>query len=179
MASFRDLTRLFNGFSLIANQFAKRSLPNSTTSDFQTLIKKALVSATDLSGITKGKVRHFPDTPPSSTATRRHDAAASSSVVFFSDDIPSSQSHSTPTTTTTVTNIDDVAKSSSDANHDAKEEKSEVVTSAETVNQVESEEVAPALAPSPPPLRKRRPRERKVPATPFSRAIGLVLFDFV
>ncbi|KHN14242.1 protein ABC transporter 1, mitochondrial [Glycine soja] len=172
MASFRDLTRLFNGFSLIANQFAKRSLPNSTTSDFQTLIKKALVSATDLSGITKGKVRHFPDTPPSSTATRRHDAAASSSVVFFSDDIPSSQSHSTPTTTTTVTNIDDVAKSSSDANHDAKEEKSEVVTSAETVNQVESEEVAPALAPSPPPLRKRRPRERKVPATPFSRAIG-------
>lgn len=46
------------------------------------------------------------------------------------------------------------------------------MTSAETVNQVESEEVAPALAPSPPPLRKRRPRERKVPATPFSRAIG-------
>lgn len=186
MASFRDLTRLLNGLSLIANEFAKRSLP-ATTSDFETLIKKTLVSATDLSGITKGKVRHFPDTPPSSTATRRHDAAASSSVVFFADDNPSSQSHSTPATTT-VTNIDDVAYSSSDANHRqasdanvcaAEEEKSGVVTSAETVNQGASRELAPAPEPPPSPLRKRRPRERKVPATPFSRALGSVLFYFI
>ncbi|KAH1058121.1 hypothetical protein GLYMA_02G006500v4 [Glycine max] len=179
MASFRDLTRLLNGLSLIANEFAKRSLP-ATTSDFETLIKKTLVSATDLSGITRGKVRHFPDTPPSSNTTQHDHAAASSSVVFFADDNPSSQSHSTPATTT-VTNIDDVAYSSSDANHRqasdanvcaAEEEKSEVVTSAETVNQGASRELAPAPEPPPSPLRKRRPRERKVPATPFSRALG-------
>lgn len=48
------------------------------------------------------------------------------------------------------------------------------MTSSETVNRGVSGEVAP-----PPPLRKRRPRERKVPATPFSRALGLVLFDFI
>ncbi|KAG4917192.1 hypothetical protein JHK87_054749 [Glycine soja] len=179
MASFRDLTRLLNGLSLIANEFAKRSLP-ATTSDFETLIKKTLVSATDLSGITRGKVRHFPDTPPSSNTTQHDHAAASSSVVFFADDNPSSQSHSTPATTT-VTNIDDVAYSSSDANHRqasdanvcaAEEEKSGVVTSAETVNQGASRELAPAPEPPPSPLRKRRPRERKVPATPFSRALG-------
>ncbi|RDX73850.1 Protein ABC transporter 1, mitochondrial, partial [Mucuna pruriens] len=165
MASFRDLTRLFNGLSLIANEFAKRSLP-ATTRDFETLIKKTLVSATDLSGITKGKVRQFPN-PSNST---HHDATASSSVVFFTD-TTSSQSDSTPITTTTITNVDDVAYSSSDANHRqasdanvcaAAEEKSEALTSAETVNRE-----APAL-----PLRKRRPRERKVPATPFSRALG-------
>lgn len=48
------------------------------------------------------------------------------------------------------------------------------MTSSETVNRGVSGEVAPL-----PPLRKRRPRERKVPATPFSRALGLVLFDFI
>ncbi|TKY52390.1 AarF domain-containing protein kinase 4 [Spatholobus suberectus] len=155
MASFRDLTRLLNGLSLIANEFAKRSLPG----DFETLIKKTLVSATDLSGITKGKLRQFPNPPPSPNAT------ASNSVVFFTDN-PSSQSDST--TTTTTTNIDDVAYSSSDANVCAvAEEKSEVLTSSETVNQGASGEVAPS-----PPLRKRKPRERKVPATPFSRALG-------
>ncbi|KAK7392166.1 hypothetical protein VNO78_20596 [Psophocarpus tetragonolobus] len=156
MASFRDLTRLFNGLSLVANELAKRSLP----ADFETLIKNTLVSATDLSGITKGKLRQF------SNPTQRH-AAASSSVVFFTDHIPSSQSDSILPPSATA-NIDDVAFSSSDANVcAAPEEKSEVVTAAETVNHGANVEVAPS-----PPLRKRRPRERKVPATPFSRALG-------
>lgn len=173
MASFRDLTRLLNGLSLIANEFAKRSLP-ATTDNFETLIKKTLVSATDLSGITKGNVRQF------NNPSTRHDSTASDSVVFFTDN-SSCQSHSTPVTTTA--NIDDdVVHSSSDANHQqasnanvcaVSEEKSEALTSVETVNQGASvEEEKPS-----PPLRKRRPRERKVPATPFSRALGLVLFD--
>jgi len=178
-SSFRDLTRLFNGLSLIAHEFANRSLP-ATTDNFQTLIKKTLLSATDLTGLTKGKLRQFPNSPPSANPTEH---TASSSVVFFTHANPS-QSDSTPTTTTpTVTNDDAVAHSPSDAYNRqasdadvcaAEEEKSEVLTTAETVNQGASGEVAPS-----PPSRKRRPRERKVPATPFSRALGLVLFDFV
>ncbi|XP_047164557.1 protein ABC transporter 1, mitochondrial [Vigna umbellata] len=175
-SSFRDLTRLFNGVSLIANEFAKRSLP-ATTDDFQTLIKKTLLSATDLTGLTKGNLRQFPNSPPSANPTPHRADTASSSVVFFTDGNPS-QSESTATTTTTppITNDDVVAYSPSDAYHRqasdanvcaAEEEKSEVVTSSETVNRGVSGEVAPL-----PPLRKRRPRERKVPATPFSRALG-------
>lgn len=182
-SSFRDLARLFNGVSLIANEFAKRSLP-ATTDDFQTLIKKTLLSATDLTGLTKGNLRQFPNSPPSANPTPHRADAASSSVVFFTDGNPS-QSESTPTTTTTppIINDDGVTYSPSDAYHRlasdanvcaAEEEKSEVVTSSETVNRGVSGEVAPL-----PPLRKRRPRERKVPATPFSRALGLVLFDFI
>ncbi|XP_027936948.1 protein ABC transporter 1, mitochondrial [Vigna unguiculata] len=173
---FRDLTRLFNGVSLIANEFAKRSLP-ATTDDFQTLIKKTLLSATDLTGLTKGNLRQFPNSSPSANPTPHHADTPSSSVVFFTDGNPS-QSESTPTTTTTtpITDDDGVVHSPSDAYHPqasdanvcaAEEEKSEVVTSSETVNRGVSGEVAP-----PPPLRKRRPRERKVPATPFSRALG-------
>ncbi|KAK7356235.1 hypothetical protein VNO80_15503 [Phaseolus coccineus] len=171
-SSFRDLTRLFNGLSLIANEFANRSLP-ATTDNFQTLIKKTLLSATDLTGLTKGKLRQFPNPPPSANPTEH---TASSSVVFFTHANPS-QSDSTPTTTTpTITNDDAVAHSPSDAFHRqasdadvcaAEEEKSEVLTTAEAVGQGASGEVAPS-----PPSRKRRPRERKVPATPFSRALG-------
>ncbi|XP_020226159.1 protein ABC transporter 1, mitochondrial [Cajanus cajan] len=143
MGSFRDLTRLLNGLSLVANEFAKRSLP----ADFQTLINKTLVSATDLSGITKGKLHSF---PTASSSTTSH------SVVVFADN-PSSPSHST--------NIDRLADSSSHADVSAlAEDKCEPLTSPET------EEKPPP--PPPPPLRRRRPRERKVPATPFTRALG-------
>jgi len=181
MASSRDLTRLFNGLSLIANEFAKRSLP-AATDNFETLIKKTLLSATDLTGLTKGKLRQFSNPPPSANPTRDHADAASSSVVYFTDGNPSQSDSTSTTTTATITNDDGVTCSPSDACHPqasgadvcaAEEEKSEVVTSVETVNQGASREVAPS-----PPLRKRRPRERKVPATPFSRALGLVLFDF-
>ncbi|XP_027367530.1 protein ABC transporter 1, mitochondrial [Abrus precatorius] len=165
MASLKDLARLFNGLSLIANEFVKHSSP-------QTLIKTALLSATDLSGITKGKLHQF-----SNPKTTRHDATASHSLIFLTDN-PSPQSHSTsPPTTTAVTNNHDAAPISSESNHRqhsdvidcaaAAERVDEIPSSAETVNECVSEEVAPA-----PPLKKRRPRERKVPATPFSRALG-------
>ncbi|XP_061354048.1 protein ABC transporter 1, mitochondrial [Gastrolobium bilobum] len=180
MASVRDLTRLFNGISLIANEFVKRSLPfeSATTGEFETLIKKTLVSATDLTGITKGKVRQFSNPGPTSSTTR---ATATDSVVYFTDQPSQSDSTLPATITVTKTNDDVFADFStkennrvpsdsveaSDANVAVKEV--EIPSSAaENVNQDASREVAPA----PPPLRKRRPREMKVPATPFSRALG-------
>lgn len=181
MASMRDLTRLINGLSLIANEFAKRSLP-ARAGDFETLIKNALLSATDLSGITRGKVRQFSHPSPSH---------ASSSSVVFSSDLPSSppSSDSTPPppppapTPTTITNNDNVADFSSEANH--REEASGANVSAVAAKESEipssaepPKQVASATASGEVPLRKRRPRERKVPSTPFSRALGLVFFSF-
>ncbi|KAF1880321.1 hypothetical protein Lal_00048957 [Lupinus albus] len=176
MASFKDLTRFLNGLSLVANEFAKRSLP-ATTSDFETLIKKTVVAATDLSGITKGKIHRFsnPTTPsPSSNATIHSD-----SVVFFeetssSSSSSSSQFESTPPPTTTA-NIENVASvSSAEASVAVAEKESETRSSVETINVngnegCKSDDVAPAHVPE---LRKRRHRERKVPSTPFSRALG-------
>lgn len=183
-SSMKDLTRLFNGLTLIANEFTKRSLP-ARTSDFETLIKTALLSATNVSGITKGQLRQFSPPQPSSSA----DASSSDtpSVVVFSDQ-PSSSSDSTPppppppqtaaaaaTKIEVVTNNDVFAEVSNEVNRPGEPSdatvravagnESEVVSSSETVKQVgtTSEEV---------PLRKRRPRERKVPSTPFSRALG-------
>ncbi|KAL2325695.1 hypothetical protein Fmac_024753 [Flemingia macrophylla] len=153
MASFRDLTRLLNGLSLVANEFAKRA-------DFENLIKKTLLSATDLSGITRGKLHPFPN--PSN-----HRATTSTSVVFFSDNPPpitattTSSSSPSSSSSSSSSNADDVANSSSHEASEAHiEEKTEVPTSLETAKQGAT------------PLRKRRPRERKVPATPFSRALG-------
>ncbi|OIW13021.1 hypothetical protein TanjilG_15470 [Lupinus angustifolius] len=183
MASSKDLTRFLNGLSLVANEFAKRSLP-ATTSDFETLIKKTVVAATDLSGITKGKVHRFsnPTTRSPSSNTTPH----SDSVVFF-DNTSSSQSESTPpppTTTTIATNIENVAGVSSaeasvavsDEAVAVAEKESETRSSIETVNVNgneggKSDDVVPAPA-HVPELRKRRSRERKVPSTPFSRALG-------
>ncbi|KAK7269524.1 hypothetical protein RIF29_22255 [Crotalaria pallida] len=165
-SSLKDLSRVLNGLSLIANEFAKRSLPEN----LQTLIKKGVVAATDLSGVTKGKLHRF--SSPSAAATTPSD-----SVVYFTRSPSSSPSESTPPATTTgIENVSGI----SDAAVVGKE--SETRRSAETVDVNEnqggtSDDVAspsptvPAPAPAPE-LWRRRPRERKVPSTPFSRALG-------
>lgn len=182
-SSMKDLTRLFNGLTLIANEFAKRSLP-ARTSDFETLIKTALLSATNVSGITKGQLRQFSPPQPSNDASS-DSSSSTPSVVVFSDQPSSSAPDSTPppppplteaaTKIEVVTNNDVFAEVSNEANRPGETSdatvrvvagnESEVVSSSETVKQVgtTSEEV---------PVRKRRPRERKVPSTPFSRALG-------
>lgn len=181
-SSTKDLTRLFNGLTLIANEYAKRSLP-ARTSDFETLIKTALLSATNVSGITKGQLRQF--SPPQPSNDSSSDSSSSTpSVVVFSDQPSSSAPDSTPpppspspatTKIEVVTNNDVFAEVSNETNRPVETtdatvcatagNESEVVSSSETVKQggTTSEEV---------PVRKRRPRERKVPATPFSRALG-------
>lgn len=186
-SSTKDLTRLFNGLTLIANEYAKRSLP-ARTSDFETLIKTALLSATNVSGITKGQLRQF--SPPQPSNDSSSDSSSSTpSVVVFSDQPSSSAPDSTPpppspatTKIEVVTNNDVFAEVSNETNRPVETtdatvcatpgNESEVVSSSETVKQggTTSEEV---------PVRKRRPRERKVPATPFSRALGLVLFYLI
>ncbi|KAK2403337.1 protein ACTIVITY OF BC1 COMPLEX KINASE 8, chloroplastic [Trifolium repens] len=178
MSSTRDLTRIFNGLTLIANEFAKRSLP-ATTSDFQTLIKTALLSATNISGITKGTPRQFSDPQPSVFSNTTHASSDSPSVVVFSDQISSSlDSTPSPPSPPLPTATDIEVATNNDVSSEAKRSdatvcaaeaanESEVVSSSETVKQGASATTSVEV-----PLRKRKPRERKVPATPFSRALG-------
>jgi hypothetical protein len=62
MGSLKEVDRLMNGLSLIdKEELVKQSqaLEGAKNGDLQNLIKKAIASATDLSGLTKGKARRI------------------------------------------------------------------------------------------------------------------------
>ncbi|XP_039168750.1 protein ABC transporter 1, mitochondrial isoform X1 [Eucalyptus grandis] len=88
MAWLKDLNRLAHGLSLVAKEAAKRSplVGTARNGDIEGLIraaaKQALVSATDLSGLTKGKVRDL------SRPTRR----PREPVVYFDGSAEATQS---------------------------------------------------------------------------------------
>ncbi|XP_057736885.1 protein ABC transporter 1, mitochondrial [Arachis stenosperma] len=187
----KDLTRLLNGLSLVANEFIKPA----AKSDLQTLIKNAVLSATDLSGITSGKLRQFSN-PQSSHAPKR---ASTDSVVYFSS--------SQPPETTTRNDENDVVLTSEENRPRVADSEAGTATAAASspvvavpdgsvlaaeesearssegkvdVNVKENEnengkvggEGSGEMAPITPPVTRRRPRERRVPETPFSRALG-------
>ncbi|XXG87489.1 hypothetical protein AAC387_Pa11g2162 [Persea americana] len=205
MSSSRDLRRLVNGLSLIAKEILNRSqsLQKARNGDIQSLIsssvKKAVVSATDLAGITKGKVREFSKPAPKET------------VVYFSDSSKTATSESAPVEKPDLeSNVEvlggetrreavDLEKTRECNAGNAREldvameEVEGKVLGSENLREVDAglgtkledlredgvgkdrdfevlEEnrgdkvVLPA--------KRRRPRERRVPSTPFSRALG-------
>eukprot|EP00268_Persea_americana_P030364 TRINITY_DN29403_c0_g2_i3.p1 TRINITY_DN29403_c0_g2~~TRINITY_DN29403_c0_g2_i3.p1 ORF type:complete len:334 (+),score=76.19 TRINITY_DN29403_c0_g2_i3:127-1128(+) len=205
MSSSRDLRRLVNGLSLIAKEILNRSqsLQKARNGDIQSLIsssvKKAVVSATDLAGITKGKVREFSKPVPKET------------VVYFSDSSKTASSESAPVEKPDLeSNVEvlggetrreavDLEKTRECNAGNAREldvameEVEGKVLGSENLREVDAgigtkledlredgvgkdrdfevlEEnrgdkvVLPA--------KRRRPRERRVPSTPFSRALG-------
>ncbi|MED6145980.1 mitochondrial chaperone [Stylosanthes scabra] len=190
----KDLTRLLNGLSLVANEFIKPA----AKSDLETLIKTAVLSATDLSGITRGKLRQFSN-PQSSHPAQR---ASSDSVVYFSNSQPpetTTRNGENDVVLTAEENRPVVEHSGARAAAAAAEESSSsspgvavpdgsLWTAKESearssdgkadvnVNVNENGEVGSAgsgeVAPLTPPVTRRRPRERRVPETPFSRALG-------
>lgn len=177
MSSAKDLGRLLKGLVLVAKEFSSRS---PATEDFQTLLKKALVSATDIAGLTRGKAR------PISNPKEHH-----SSVVYFARSPPQQQQEEQhPRPVPIILNTVNAASSVP-----ALEEVSSVYTSGSHANNANGD-VLVALAPDssgnhenasgdagtapslPAPVtKKRRPRERRVPSTSFSRALGSPLFS--
>ncbi|XP_012083035.1 protein ABC transporter 1, mitochondrial isoform X2 [Jatropha curcas] len=186
MSSFKHLGRLVNGLSLVAKEIAKSSpaLENAAaTGDFQTLItsasKKALVFVTDVSGLTKGKVREF--SPP----------RPKESVVFFdhSAEVVENSSVQPLTINDSVNNnianhhndndvVGDVEPKASEDNQvstntvggsekDGLQRECEDRNSEDKGNAGSGEMVAAATE-----LKRRKPRERRVPSTPFTRALG-------
>ncbi|XP_011025283.1 PREDICTED: LOW QUALITY PROTEIN: aarF domain-containing protein kinase 4 [Populus euphratica] len=179
MSSFNHIGRLLSGISLVAKEIAKRSKAVET-GDFETLIastaKKALVSATDLSGLTKGKVREF--SPP----------RLNGSVAYFNNS-PDLAAESTPAESQLP--IGDGGKESSASDGVVNPS----VSSQDKIleeNRISKEEIgdldrdnkgnagagelavartAATVAP-PPVVKRRKPRERRVPSSPFTRALG-------
>ncbi|XP_048141881.1 protein ABC transporter 1, mitochondrial [Rhodamnia argentea] len=186
MAWLKDLNRLVNGLSLVAREIAKRSpvIETARNGDIEGLIrstaKQALVSATDLSGLTRGKVRDFSRPRPmesvvyfdrsaeaaqsSGDLERKHpigdDREVDNAEVVRANDPGSQADRNADETCSSVEELDDQGVSEGNKSHNLAEE----------VNVVDvggGEMVVP-----PPPAKRRKPRERRVPATPFSRGLG-------
>lgn len=174
MSWLNDVGKLINGLSLVAKEITKRSqaLQTARTGDVETLIssslKKALVSATEISGLTRGTVREFTNPKPKE------------SIVYFNDS--SDVAQSAPSTDKDGA-VDQFAASVRDVSNDVGKldgeneakvlessvEKESLVKEFESIDlgdrvDVDIEREATA--------KRRRPRERKVPSTPFSRLLG-------
>ncbi|KAJ9542016.1 hypothetical protein OSB04_028522 [Centaurea solstitialis] len=193
MTSLKDLTKLFNGLSLVAKEAMKQSHLHNP--DLQSLIKQALLSATDVSGLTKGNLRNFTESGPK---IDRNKLEQGKSVVYFEDVEPESSSSSS-------SSDDDVVLASRasdqsvsiDANFDSgsgvidarREGNGETVAiqaeivippanlkvNEEVVDGGEEKAVSSSdlpVAVQPVVVKKQRRRERKVPTTSFSRALG-------
>lgn len=194
MTLFNDLGRLVNGFSLVAKEIAKRTaaIETARTGDVETLIssslKKAIVSATDISGLTKGTVREFSSPRPKE------------SVVYFdhsADAVESTSSQQQPQSSSYVGSAVDESSSAaievvrdvvSEAEKSGDAVVEEKITDSSVDNSLKLDEEGPVreresdhlgnkvddvrsevvVAPQ----TRRRPRERKVPSTPFSRLVG-------
>ncbi|KAL5700443.1 mitochondrial chaperone [Ranunculus cassubicifolius] len=168
-SSLQELQRLVNGVSLVAKEFAKR--PQSlSSSDIQSLISSPLKKATDIFGFTKGPIQQVSTKPPPKslneqsvvyfTQTQTATSSSSSSDQFDSRqnsiDGEEEISNSIPINTAVAVEEPSVL---SNENLEVKDDRQlEVDSNAATV----------AAAPG----KRRLPRERRVPSTPFTRALG-------
>jgi len=177
MGLLKDASRIVKGVSLIAKEFVKDSqaFEAAKNGDLQNLIKKAVVSATDLSGLTKGRVRHLPN--PTSSSSSKLD-----SVVYFDTTATTSDNSSSDPTqhqqkqeeeVPSVIDSDGISITNDNGN----------VREASTSSVAEDLDVRDGLVKECEPhkedakvevvpFKRRKPRERRVPTTPFSRALG-------
>ncbi|KAL3652985.1 mitochondrial chaperone [Castilleja foliolosa] len=198
MVSLKEIARVANGLSLVA----KESINGAR---LETLIKSAVLSATDIAGLTKGKVRTI-DTHKASSISRIDDgdsendghtaSAGGGSVVYFTDEKSTNVNPQTPPTVTSaesqsvhldpqilVVGTDDVAAAAAPSSTGldriddsqslvvgADDDASAAAAPSSSVGLARSEDTQMPLPTSKKPLKK--PRERRVPSTPFSRAIG-------
>ncbi|XP_044492306.1 protein ABC transporter 1, mitochondrial-like isoform X2 [Mangifera indica] len=178
MSWLNHLSRLANGVSLVVKEIANRSqaIESARAGDFETLItsslKKAIVTATDISGLTKGTVREV-----SNPKTKE-------SVVFFnndtdvSDTTPAQQLRSDENECGVDENVSSTGGLSSDSVKSESEVVEYPVENEGSVIECNSNNIGPktnadvGVAVQVAPEKRRRPRERKVPSTPFSRLIG-------
>lgn len=180
MSTSRDATRLVSGVSLVAKELLQRShlLDISRIHNFQTLLstplKKLVVSLTDISGLTRGKVHQF------STA----DPPNPDSVAYFSHPIQSTHLHSTEISDLGVAHNQTCVSDSSPLSQNEDKENNLVIgtepinASSPTFSGAEAGEEPSGRVEVTPPRKRRTPRERRVPSTPFSRALGFVLVSY-
>ncbi|KVI07693.1 Protein kinase-like domain-containing protein [Cynara cardunculus var. scolymus] len=178
MASLKDLNKLVNGLSLVAKEAMKQG--NLDKPDLQSLIKQVVLSATDISGLTKGEVRNFTVTGPK----LNQNLEEGRSVVYF-EEVEASSTDDIPSATSSDQSISIDANFDShsttfnagrEGNGESVSLQAEIVIppanlkSNDAAAAVEEKAVSStALPPIPPPLvKKQRRRERK-----FLRFAGL------
>ncbi|KAJ8748583.1 hypothetical protein K2173_003485 [Erythroxylum novogranatense] len=170
MTSFKDLGRLVNGLSLIAKEIVNRPRAADLEKLIASAAKKALLSATDLSGLTKGKVRQFsPPRPKESVVYFDHsnsidgakpDASQPQAVVESVKD--------NAVVEETQVKVGDLEKDYGlfrETDDQKSQDKGNAVGG-------EAADTATATMKTAVKVEKRKPRERRVPSTPFSRALG-------
>ncbi|KAK9086176.1 hypothetical protein Syun_028570 [Stephania yunnanensis] len=180
MVWFQEVSRLLNGASLVAKEIAKRSevLQNVRNGDVEALLNKALVSATDFAGFTKGQIRALSQPPPTSKGP---------TLVYFHE----SAAHSTKSDQPLERGAgggggggefhEKLAQSPADrlklvALHENGNQTygdgsgSSIGTT--TTDGSSSSSSSREDVPPPEKQKMRRRRERRVPSTPFSRALG-------
>ncbi|XP_055817993.1 protein ABC transporter 1, mitochondrial [Solanum dulcamara] len=176
MAFLKDVARLADGLSLVAKEAVNRQRRSDGGNSLQSLIKKTLLSATDLTGLTKGKVRQF-DKEIDANSSVRPDSNKQS-VVYFTDEKPSTSSSSTFTSEPQIERHFEPKEVSAAESHDNVEPPPQAAgTTYEGDPQIDSNssesKAAEVVVPATPQLkRQRKLRERKVPTTSFSRALG-------
>ncbi|KAJ8565792.1 hypothetical protein K7X08_008368 [Anisodus acutangulus] len=172
MAFLKDIARLADGLSLVAKEAVNRQRGNN----LQSLITKTLLSATDLTGLTKGKVRQF-DTEIDTNSTV-HPDSIKQSVVYFTDpdEKPSTSNSSTFTSEPQTERHLEPKEVSVDKFHDNVEPPAQAAGTLSEVDpqndSISSESKAAEVVVPAAPKRQRKLRERKVPTTSFSRALG-------
>lgn len=182
----KNLARVVNGLSLVAKEAARRQLLNDGA-DLQSLIETTLLCATDLTGLTKGRFRRFEDARTNSIATAAADLhpnsdsnlnATKRSVVYFVDTSPQQDQNGSPDSNDVSITMD-----SEFANEEVSPPlQTPAGTSVEGNPHPSPLEDAPStqriLTADAPTSRTeikrqmRKPRERRVPSTPLSRALG-------
>ncbi|XP_070043551.1 protein ABC transporter 1, mitochondrial isoform X2 [Nicotiana tomentosiformis] len=181
MAYLKDIAKVADGLSLVAKEAVNRQLRSDGGNNLQSLLKKTLLSATDLTGLTKGKVRQIDKEINSNSANSNKQ-----SVVYFTDEKPSASSSSTFTSESEIVpQIErDLAPTEVSAAEFCEYVESPPQAAAGTSCEVDPQKdlsfssesnAAEAVSPTTPqPVikRQRKPRERKVPSTSFSRALG-------
>lgn len=168
MTPVRDLRRIADGVLLVAREFSKssRSL-NAVSGNYigpliSHTLKRAILSATDLVGLTSGELREF--TPPRFKESAVHFLENLESAAWM----PESSSNPLFSASATVSVIDEVPVLNDRNVVDEKRVRPQK-GDAEISNLDENNDKADTAVVS---LKTRRPRERRVPSTPFSRALG-------
>ncbi|KAI3449319.1 hypothetical protein Pfo_005984 [Paulownia fortunei] len=169
MVSLKDIARVLNGLSLVA----KEGISRSKSAPLETVIKAAVLSAADVAGLTKGKLRSLETQTPQIDSTD-YAHRNTGSVIYFTDeppdDISAPKSEAPPMPDPDASVLPQTAApSTSDAS---------VVPDSQTSVDADPRPGAPSTSNaavvdgSVTPWKQRKPRERRVPSTPFSRAIG-------
>lgn len=177
MSWFNHVGRIVNGLSLVAKETANRSqtVQTARTGDVETLIissiKKVVVTATDIAGLTKGTVRELSNPRPKESVVYFHESVdvaepspPKEQPINDKDRVADQSASISSQVSSDAEKSEETGIDSSPANLETERESNSLSENVNVGVQIEA-----AVAP---PQRRRKPRERKVPSTPISRLIG-------